>query len=145
MWNVSIKRCFVLFTVSLLMAVWPMCIEAQDYLSLEQIDQSFSDPLNEYRIVKYGLNNNNLSTYPQYGFGGYHGFFYNNLYKNSDGGVDAIGPLVDAANAQGRTVWSADDNGYPSGSAGGNRRSLQLAVIAALNCACRIAPSAHLA
>ena len=119
MWNVSIKRCFVLFTVSLLMAVWPMCIEAQDYLSLEQIDQSFSDPLNEYRIVKYQLNNNHLSTYPQYGFGGYHAFFYDNLYKNSAGGVAAIGPLVDAANAQGRTVWSGDDNGYPSGSAGG--------------------------
>jgi len=87
-------------------------------VSAEVLDQYFSDPPNEFRIVKYQLNNNHLAEYPQYGFGGYHAFFYNNLYKNGPDGADAIGPLVDAAHAQGRTVWSGDDNGYPSGSVG---------------------------
>jgi|GEM_PF-1443997 len=88
-------------------------------LSKENLDLHFSDPPNEYRIVKYQLNNKTLVQYPQYGFGGYQPFFYDNLYKAGPTGPSTIGPLVDAANAQGRTVWSADDAGYPSGSAGG--------------------------
>ena len=87
--------------------------------SEENLDLLFSDPPNEYRIVKYQLNNKTLVQYPQYGFGGYQPFFYDNLYKAGPTGPSTIGPLVDAANAQGRTVWSADDAGYPSGSAGG--------------------------
>lgn len=89
-------------------------------VSEEELEGYFSDPPNEFRIVKYQLNNANLQEVPPYGFGGYQGFFYNNLYLNGpNNGPDAIGPLVDAAIAQGRTVWGADDNGYPSGSAGG--------------------------
>jgi hypothetical protein len=83
--------------------------------SEENLDLLFSDPPNEYRIVKYQLNNKTLVQYPQYGFGGYQPFFYDNLYKAGPTGPSTIGPLVDAANAQGRTVWSADDAGYPSG------------------------------
>jgi hypothetical protein len=83
------------------------------------LDELFSNPPNEYRFVKYQLTDSTLESYPQYGFGGYKAFFYNNLYKGQAGGVANIGPLVDAAIAQGRTVWCADDNGYPSGSAGG--------------------------
>ncbi|MCP4400732.1 MAG: hypothetical protein GY801_25950 [bacterium] len=81
--------------------------------------EAFINPPNKYRIVKYQLNNKTLVQYPQYGFGGYQPFFYGNLYKAGPTGPSTIGPLVDAANAQGRTVWSADDAGYPSGSAGG--------------------------
>ena len=91
----------------------------KDALSEESLDILFSDPPNEYRIVKYQLNNKTLVQYPQYGFGGYQPFFYDNLYKAGPTGPSTIGPLVDAAKAQGRTVWSADDAGYPSGSAGG--------------------------
>ncbi|MBT3200632.1 MAG: hypothetical protein HN350_12035 [Phycisphaerales bacterium] len=87
--------------------------------SQENLDLLFSDPPNEYRIVKYQLNNKTLVQYPQYGFGGYQPFFYGNLYRAGPTGPSTIGPLVDAAKAQGRTVWSADDVGYPSGSAGG--------------------------
>lgn len=84
-----------------------------------EMDAFFIDPPNEFRIVRYGLTNSRLAENPQYGFGGYKAFFYNNLYKDQAGGIDAIGPLVDAANEQGRKVWCSDDNGYPSGSAGG--------------------------
>ena len=46
-----------------------------------ELDQNFIDPPNEFRIVKYQLNNSALLNNPQYGFGGYQPFFYNNLYK----------------------------------------------------------------
>jgi hypothetical protein len=81
--------------------------------------EAFKNPPNEYRIVKYQLNNVHLEQYPQYGFGGYQPFFYDNLYNAGPTGLSSIGALVDAAKAQGRAVWSADDAGYPSGSAGG--------------------------
>jgi len=87
--------------------------------SEENLDLLFSDPPNEYRIVKYQLNNKALVQYPRYGFGGYQPFFYDNLYRAGPTGPSRIGPLVGAAIAQGRSVWCADDNGYPSGSAGG--------------------------
>ena len=43
------------------------------------LENNFANPPNEFRIVKYGLTNNSLAEIPQYGFGGYQGFFYNNL------------------------------------------------------------------
>lgn len=84
-----------------------------------QIAQSFVNPPNEYRLVQYQLNSSTLWQYPAYGIGGYMAFFYENLYQNLNGGVTQIGPLVNAANAQGRPVWLADDFGFPSGMAGG--------------------------
>ncbi|MBT7068428.1 MAG: hypothetical protein HN919_19180 [Verrucomicrobia bacterium] len=80
---------------------------------------SFQTPPNEYRIVQYQLTRGTLSDYPQWGIGGYMGFFYKNLYKQGPKGVSSIGPLVDAAKKSGRPVWLADDWGYPSGMAGG--------------------------
>jgi len=88
-------------------------------LSHPQIAQSFVNPPNESRLIQYQLNSSTLWQYPSYGIGGYMAFFYENLYQNLNGGVTQIGPLVNAANAQGMPVWLADDFGFPSGMAGG--------------------------
>ena len=81
--------------------------------------KTFKEPPNEFRLVQYQLSPGSLKDYPDWGIGGYMGFFYNQLYKQGAKGPKKIGKLVDAANKSGRTVWLADDWGYPSGMAGG--------------------------
>jgi len=81
--------------------------------------QRFRNPPNEFRLVQYQLTRGALKDYPQWGIGGFMGFFYKNLYKQGPTGARSIGPLVDAANRGGHTVWLAADWGYPSGMAGG--------------------------
>ena len=81
--------------------------------------QTFQDPPNEFRLIQYNLNSQALKDYPQWGVGGYMGFFYKNLYKQGPQGPGTIGPVVDAAYKSGSPVWLADDWGYPSGMAGG--------------------------
>jgi arylsulfatase A-like enzyme len=88
-------------------------------LTPAQLDQDFFDPPNKHRIVDYQLALGKLTSAPQYGIGGYQPFFYDELYTEGLTGPAKIGPLVDGAYAQERIVWLADDNGYPSGSAGG--------------------------
>ena len=79
----------------------------------------FEDPPKEFRLVQYQLSRGVLKDYPQWGIGGYMGFFYKNLYQQEGKGAKQIGPLVDAAHESGSPVWLADDWGYPSGMAGG--------------------------
>ena len=81
--------------------------------------KTFDNPPSEYRLVQYQFTKGALNSYPDWGIGGYMGFFYKNLYKQGAKGIKQIGPLVDAANKSGQTVWLADDCGYPSGMAGG--------------------------
>ncbi len=81
--------------------------------------KSFENPPNEFRLVQYQLTRAALKDHPQWGIGGYMGFFYKNLYKQGGKGAKQIGPLVDAAHRRGSPVWLADDWGYPSGMAGG--------------------------
>ena len=81
--------------------------------------EEFAHPPNKYRLVQYQLNDQTLKKYPEYGIGGYMGFFYKELYQQGPEARKKIGPLVDAANAQDAPVWLADDFGYPSGMGGG--------------------------
>ena len=81
--------------------------------------QTFQDPPNAFRLVQYQLTPQSLKEYPQWGIGGYMGFFYKNLYKQGPKGPGTIGPVVDASYKSGSPVWLADDWGYPSGMAGG--------------------------
>jgi hypothetical protein len=85
----------------------------------ETFAEEFADPPNAYRLVQYQLNDRTLKKYPEYGIGGYMGFFYKELYQQGPGAREKVGPLVDAAHAQDAPVWLADDFGYPSGMAGG--------------------------
>ena len=73
--------------------------------------KTFDNPPSEYRLVQYSLTKGALNSYPDWGIGGYMGFFYKNLYKQGAKGIKQIGPLVDAANKSGQTVWLADDCG----------------------------------
>ena len=86
---------------------------------VDEFIQNFKNPPNEYRLVQYQLSDKTLEQYPKYGIGGYTGFFYQELYQQDEKGPGKIGPLVDAAAADGSPVWLADDFGYPSGMAGG--------------------------
>ena len=85
------------------------------------LDNNFANPPNEFRPVKYQLTNGALNSYPDYGFGGYHAFFFDNIYGNSwlAPNPAKIGTLLDAVEAQGSIAWTGDDDGYPSGGAGG--------------------------
>lgn len=107
----------LVLTVSILL----MCeqVFARDSLPESVTPASFKNPPSEFRLIQYGLNQGTLKEYPEWGIGGHMGFFYGNLYKRGGKGAKQIGPLVDAANKNGRTVWLADDWGYPSGMAGG--------------------------
>jgi len=85
----------------------------------EERVEKFKNPPNEYRITQYQLNDMTLEKYPEYGIGGFMGFFYKELYQEGPDAAAKIGPVVDAAQKQGMKVWLADDWGYPSGMAGG--------------------------
>lgn len=79
----------------------------------------FADPPNRYRLIKYGLKDETLKKYPEYGIGGYMAFFYTELYQRGAEARSEIGRLLARALGQGAPVWLADDFGYPSGMAGG--------------------------
>jgi hypothetical protein len=85
----------------------------------ETFAQEFADPPNAYRLVQYQLNDQTLKKYPEYGIGGYMGFFYKELYQQRPEARKKIGPLIAQAQEQKAPVWLADDFGYPSGMAGG--------------------------
>ena len=87
--------------------------------SAKTFAEEFANPPNSHRLLQYQLNDQTLKKYPEYGIGGYMGFFYKELYQQGPEARKKIGPLVDAANAQDAPVWLADDFGYPSGMAGG--------------------------
>lgn len=86
---------------------------------LDTVRAKFIDPPNEYRLVQYKLNENTLNKYPEYGIGGFMGFFYKELYQEGPNAAETIGPVVEAARERDMKVWLADDFGYPSGMAGG--------------------------
>jgi hypothetical protein len=81
--------------------------------------KDFADPPNAYRLVQYQLNDQTLKKYPEYGIGGYMGFFYKELYQQGPDARKKIGPLLAQAQEQKAPVWLADDFGYPSGMGGG--------------------------
>jgi hypothetical protein len=85
----------------------------------ETFAKEFADPPNNYRLIKYGLKDNTLKQYPEYGIGGYMAFFYGELYQAGPNARKNIGPLLARAQEQKAPVWLADDFGYPSGMAGG--------------------------
>lgn len=81
--------------------------------------EEFANPPNSHRLVQYQLNDQTLKKYPEYGIGGYMGFFYKELYQQGPEARKKIGPFIAEAEKQGAPVWLADDFGYPSGMAGG--------------------------
>jgi hypothetical protein len=96
----------------------PQASEASAVVN-EELAGDFANPPNAYRFVQYQLNENTLEKFPEYGIGGYMGFFYKELYQQGPEERKKIGAWVDEAHAKGSPVWLADDFGYPSGMAGG--------------------------
>lgn len=97
----------------------PVGADASSKVSPSSLTRDFANPPKAFRLLQYQLNDQTLRKYPEYGIGGYMAFFYQELYQRGPEEKKKIGPLVDAAHAQGATIWLADDFGYPSGMAGG--------------------------
>ena len=115
----SLRMSLPALTLCLSMAALTQSVMAAGALPAGITAASFQTPPNEYRIVQYGLTARALKDYPEWGIGGYMGFFYKELYKQGPNDPSKIGPLVEAAHKTGAPVWLADDWGYPSGMAGG--------------------------
>jgi hypothetical protein len=86
------------------------------------IDEQFANPPAEYRLVQYSKHDGALLPYAKMagaGIGGVKLFMQSDGYLRSEEAWDNMGKNLAAANEAGLDVWIADDNGYPSGMAGG--------------------------
>lgn len=83
---------------------------------------AFASPPAEYRLVQYGTHDGTplpVARMAEAGIGGVMLFMQSNGYLQSDDAWRNLEANVRAARAAGLRVWVADDNGYPSGMAGG--------------------------
>ena len=104
--------------VALLLAVGTATVLAD----WKKVDAEFADPPAEFRLVQYGKHDGALLPYAKMaesGIGGVKLFMQSDGYLRSEEAWDNMGKNIAAANEAGFDVWIADDNGYPSGMAGG--------------------------
>ncbi len=86
------------------------------------LDAAFRDPPNTYRIVQYSGHNGALlpiSKMRDYGIGGLMLFMSMQNYLQNEQAWENMKTNIRLAKQAGMQVWVADDNGYPSGQAGG--------------------------
>lgn len=86
------------------------------------LDAQFADPPNQYRLAQYmghGAGDIPLEEIEAYGIGGVVLFMACHEYLRNEDHWDTMVRNIKAAKAAGLQVWVADDNGYPSGMAGG--------------------------
>lgn len=88
----------------------------------QQIAAAFASPPAEFRLVQYGTHDGAplpVARMAEAGIGGVMLFMQSHGYLRSDEAWQNLEANVRAARAAGLRVWIADDNGYPSGMAGG--------------------------
>ncbi len=86
------------------------------------LDAAFRDPPNAYRIVQYSGHNGALMPIDKmqsYGIGGLMLFMSMQNYMQNEQAWENMKANIRLARQAGMQVWVADDNGYPSGQAGG--------------------------
>ena len=86
------------------------------------IDAEFANPPAEFRLVQYSKHDGALLPYAKMaesGIGGVKLFMQSDGYLRSEEAWENMGKNIAAADEAGFDVWIADDNGYPSGMAGG--------------------------
>ncbi len=87
-----------------------------------RINAEFASPPAEFRFIQYSKHDGALLPYAKMkeaGIGGVMLFMQSDGYLIKEAAWDNIGKNIGAANQAGMQVWLADDNGYPSGMAGG--------------------------
>ncbi|NBS07096.1 MAG: hypothetical protein EBS69_06805, partial [Verrucomicrobia bacterium] len=90
--------------------------------SWRKIDTTFANPPAEFRFIQYSKHDGALLPYAKMqdaGIGGVMLFMQSAGYLNTEEAWQHIGKNIAAAQEAGLQIWVADDNGYPSGMAGG--------------------------
>ncbi len=96
--------------------------KAESSLGFEALDGFFQHPPNRYRMIQYhGHRSADLPVEQllEHGIGGVKLFMGSHEYLRSDHGWSQMAANIAKAKEAGMQVWVGDDNGYPSGMAGG--------------------------
>ena len=91
-------------------AIWP------------KIDAEFANPPPEFRIIQFSGHDGAplpVEKMKEAGIGGVELFMESDGYFKKEAAWENMGKAIEAAKQAGLQVWLADDNGYPSGMAGG--------------------------
>jgi len=86
------------------------------------LDALFRDPPNAYRIIQYSDHEGTvlpIAKMREYGIGGVMLFLSRHEYLRNEQAWANLATTIRLAREAGMQVWVADDNGYPSGQAGG--------------------------
>lgn len=97
-------------------------ISAAEAAVWRQIDADFPDPPAEFRLLQFSGHDGELLPADKMvaaGIGGVVLFMQRDGYLKSEEAWDKVWKNIEAASKAGLRVWVADDNGYPSGTAGG--------------------------
>ena len=119
-------RCFSAVACLLVLAEGfsPAAAAAEPGVSTEwrEIAAAFATPPAEFRLIQYGTHDGAalpMARMAEAGIGGVMLFMQSNGYLRSDDAWRNLEANIHAARVAGVKVWMADDNGYPSGMAGG--------------------------
>ena len=97
-------------------------LSTSDAAVWRQIDADFPNPPAEFRLIQFSGHNGELlpvEKMAEAGIGGVELFMQSDGYLKSEEAWDNMRKNIEAAKKAGLRVWVADDNGYPSGTAGG--------------------------
>jgi hypothetical protein len=86
------------------------------------IDAGFTNPPAEFRIVQFSAHDGSLVPFEKMaaaGIGGIELFMQSDGYLKKEAAWENVRKNLEAAQKAGFQVWMADDNGYPTGMAGG--------------------------
>ena len=114
----TVRSGLKLTVVAFLLAVGTVSVSAD----WKKVDAEFAKPPAEFRLVQSSKHDGALLPYAKMaesGIGGVKLFMQSDGYLRSEEAWDNMGKNIAAANEAGFDVWIADDNGYPSGMAGG--------------------------
>ncbi len=115
------KRLCAVLNTALVLAVLPIFAEEKPG-PWAAIDAGFANPPGEFRFIQYSKHDGALLPYAKLkeaGIGGVMLFMQSAGYLNTEEAWQNIGKNIAAAEEAGLRIWVADDNGYPSGMAGG--------------------------
>jgi hypothetical protein len=94
----------------------------EDVADWRKIDADFANPPAEFRLIQFSAHDGALlpvDKMAEAGIGGIELFMQSDGYLKSDEAWENVRKNIEAAKKAGLRVWMADDNGYPSGTAGG--------------------------
>jgi hypothetical protein len=87
-----------------------------------ELDAAFRDPPNRYRVIQYNRHDGavlDIEKMREWGIGGVMLFLSKHKYLRNEDAWANMKTNIRLAKEAGMQVWVADDNGYPSGQAGG--------------------------